>query len=1075
MESDRNFLFGVLALQRKAVTQDHFLEACSVWFAQPEGTLAQILLERGWISEQERNTVDSLVDNKLSAESSQPHVTHYEPATELTRKSPVPTPEPGHASTILVIRKAETQSDAEVIPTLHTEHQYTRNRLHAEGGIGRIWLARDESLGRDVALKELLPGRVENKVIRSRFLNEARITSQLEHPGVVPIYEIGTEPGTNLPFYTMRFVHGRTLQQAITTYHRQRRDGQAGLLQFNELLLAFFAVCNAVAYAHSRGVIHRDLKPPNIVMGDFGEVMVLDWGLAKLVNQAEESTTEVVALSENPDHTQAGEVLGTPCYMAPEQASARRDLEDPRTDIYVLGAVLYELLSGKPPFASNKSSEVLNKVRSEPPLPPRQVAPHVPRELEAICLKAMARDRDNRYGTVKDLATDVQHYLADEPIAAYREPLLARTNRWMRRHKTLVAVVAALIMTGAVASSAGLILISRKNVEIAARQIDAERAREKEAEQRQQADANLKQAREAVETFLTRVSDQQLRQVPMMEKARRELLEKAVTLYKGFLKQSTDDPAVRLDLAMTQTRLGHLFSQLGDEQQALKAYEQATLLLEGLITDFPSEPRYLHELASSKENAARSDKVAAASKRQICTEVLALRKKLVAEHPEQNEFGRGLAETLALEARLQIVAGEFDQAIDNLNRAHDQLTTLVARDEHSRENHKSLAECKRVLGGLLSDKGKKELAEKYLKEAIELWRKLAKQEPDQLDNLINLASAQRVLAVLLVRTGRALLAEPYFVDGLRTREQLAASFPLFPDYQRDLANAHSDVSVFYAQRGDLAKAEPSQRRATELYADQIKKFPNSTDYRRRQAIALTNLARMTGDLGNPDKAEPMLRESLKHRQWTYDRSPEVPDSAWELGQGYTALGNFLIQQDQNAEAEALLRQGIKFGQKAVEKSPLPDYTHKLAQSHYQLGSLLTKLDRYAEADKELELAQKPWEKLSKEQPTVGQYRRFLALDLDARGHLRFDQDQFADARSYFERGLAEWNYLVKNQPAFAEFQEGRAGCLDQLGRAHFKLSQLRMALSGRKSCFSRRLAGSRSRLWSARLHRLRRF
>src|SRR5262249_10229873 len=150
--------------------------------------------------------------------------------------------------------------------------------------------------------------RVGNRALWSRFLNEARITSQLEHPGVVPIYEVGTQPGTNLPFYTMRFVRGRTLEEAITTYHRHRQYDQAGPLQFNELLLAFVGVCNAVAYAHSRGVIHRDLKPANIVLGNFGEVMVLDWGLAKLIDQPEETGGNIVEIKGETDQTRAGEI-----------------------------------------------------------------------------------------------------------------------------------------------------------------------------------------------------------------------------------------------------------------------------------------------------------------------------------------------------------------------------------------------------------------------------------------------------------------------------------------------------------------------------------------------------------------------------------------------------------------------------------------------------------------------------------------------------------------------------------------------------------------------------------------------
>src|SRR5262249_24470943 len=155
-------------------------------------------------------------------------------------------------------------------------------RRHATGGIGRVWLARDASLGRDVALKELRPERAGQPAVWARFLREAQVTGQLEHPGIVPIYELGRRPQDNQPFYTMRFVRGRTLAEAVATYHQRRARGEAGPLELRDLLVAFVGVCNAVAYAHSRKVLHRDLKPANVVLGDYGEVMVLDWGLAKV-------------------------------------------------------------------------------------------------------------------------------------------------------------------------------------------------------------------------------------------------------------------------------------------------------------------------------------------------------------------------------------------------------------------------------------------------------------------------------------------------------------------------------------------------------------------------------------------------------------------------------------------------------------------------------------------------------------------------------------------------------------------------------------------------------------------------
>jgi len=217
------------------------------------------------------------------------------------------------------------QTKGSVEPGTGTRYGFTK--VHAAGGIGRIWLARDRDLDRDVAIKELLPENAGHMKTVARFLREARLTGQLEHPGIVPVYELATRAGTH--FYAMRFVRGRTLTAAVESYHTNRIDGRDDPLKFIALLTAFAAVCNAVAYAHSRGVLHRDLKGDNVILGDFGEVIVLDWGLAKIMGQPDELETDAVPIQNLPDNAQdpgltlQGEVVGTPAYMAPEQAEGR--------------------------------------------------------------------------------------------------------------------------------------------------------------------------------------------------------------------------------------------------------------------------------------------------------------------------------------------------------------------------------------------------------------------------------------------------------------------------------------------------------------------------------------------------------------------------------------------------------------------------------------------------------------------------------------------------------------------------------------------------------------------------------
>jgi serine/threonine-protein kinase len=292
--------------------------------------------------------------------------------------------------------------------------RYTFISVHASGGIGQVWLARDRHLDREVAIKELLPENVGDTTTTARFVREARLTGQLEHPGIVPVYELITGPASGRTFYSMRFVRGRTLSDGAKAYHAKRAEGRADPLDFVALLTAFVAICNTIAYAHSRGVLHRDLKGANVILGDFGEVIVLDWGLAKIVGRPDEAQAgsfhSTPGEAQDPSLTVEGQVMGTPAYMAPEQAEGRLDQIDHRTDIYGLGAILYEILTGQPPFVGYDTFDVLKKAIKGKPPAPREILPDVPPGLEAACLKALAKDPNQRYASAADLGQEVQRW-----------------------------------------------------------------------------------------------------------------------------------------------------------------------------------------------------------------------------------------------------------------------------------------------------------------------------------------------------------------------------------------------------------------------------------------------------------------------------------------------------------------------------------------------------------------------------------------------------------------------------------------------------------------------------------------
>jgi serine/threonine-protein kinase len=346
--------------------------------------------------------------------------------------------------------------------------RYRPLRLHACGGLGEVYLARDEELSREVALKRMRWPQAGDVDSRRRFLREGEITGGLEHPGVVPVYGL-TRHADGQPWCAMRFVRGQTLQAAIARYHATAEADRS--LALRQLLGRFVVVCNTIAYAHSCGVVHRDIKPANIMLGDYGETLVVDWGLAKRVGIAGEvQPSSGDDLPRKPtdgreDGTATGDVLGTPAFMSPEQAAGRHDAVAPASDVYGLGATLYALLTGGPPFPRDSVAEVLRKVERGDFPPPRQLRPDTPRALEAICLKAMTREPAARYATALDLAADLERWLADEPVKAHREPWLLRLGRWGRRHRPLVAAATALVVTAVVLGGLGAWWLDRQQAE----------------------------------------------------------------------------------------------------------------------------------------------------------------------------------------------------------------------------------------------------------------------------------------------------------------------------------------------------------------------------------------------------------------------------------------------------------------------------------------------------------------------------------------------------------------------------------------------------------------------------------
>jgi serine/threonine-protein kinase len=912
--------------------------------------------------------------------------------------------------------------------------RYSLERIHATGGIGRVWLARDKSVGRDVALKELRPDRAGSSSTVTRFLKEAQITGQLEHPGIVPIYEVGYRATDDQPFYTMRFIRGRTLAEAVAAYHQRRAAGQATPMDLRELLSAFVGVCQAVAFAHSRGVLHRDLKPQNVALGDFGEVIVLDWGLARFIDRPGDDA-DLIRISDDATtaETIQGQVMGTPAYMPPEQAEGKLDQLGPASDVYGLGAILYQILVGKPPFSMGTTAEVLNQVIHDAPSRPDALVKKTPRALEAVCLKALAKKPADRYPGAKELAAEVQRWLADEPVLAYREPLWTRIGRWVKRHRVLVAGVAAAIVMSLVGLSIVLVLQAQSN-----RQLGEANHRLQEANAREQERFNL--ALQAIGAFHKDVAEDTLLKQDQFKDARDKLLTEAAGFYTklGAALEGHNDTRSRRELGRAYYHLAMLNKVIGSRQEALRVLQLSLNtrreFIDGPDADADDRTEFGNALvqfgmtqfelgdqrgaeATLREALARLAGGASAGERAMramahvnlasildqtgrlkdahveLEQALPIRQQLAAEYPDNDLFASALSEIFLSIGKSQDAQGQLADAIQSFQKGLEYQEQLVKARPNEPGHEQILAHHLGNTALVLAKRDQFDAALTLLEKALAIRKKMVEYKPGVVDFQMNLAW-----------TGKSDKALAMLEQALPIRQKQAEANPKVIQFQRELAQTYANISYHLDQLGRpreqllmLDKAEPVLRKLAD-------DNPTVVNFQQDLAIHQFNLAYHQAQAGALEDSTQNYAKAIASLEKLVGLLPTVPEYQSQLGHACNNLANVWRLRKDPAESVKFHEKAMAIRTKLVSQFPkVPGYRNELASTHNNLGDLMLSRNKPDEARQGYTEAIGIREALVEENPKVPIYRQHLAASMKRLAQLELVGGEVTQAVEHCKR------------------------------------------------------------------------
>ena len=805
------------------------------------------------------------------------------------------------------------------------------------GGMGVVYEAHELSLGRRVALKVLPFVAVLDPHQLKRFKMEAQITACLHHTHIVPVFSVGCERGVY--YYAMQYIEGRSLasivrelrqysNHEIPTNEKDNRSPKTGLSDLTKRLLTArsthssefvrsvtqlcIQAADALQYAHDMGVVHRDIKPSNILLDEQGHLWITDFGLA----QYRTNTATVL--------TRPGDVLGTIRYMSPEQVAGRNTIVDHRADIYALGATLFELLSLEPVFAHQERHRLMNSIEMDEPRSLHSLNPAVPKDLETIVLKAIAKDPIRRYASCKALVEDLRRFLEHRTIEARRPSIGERLAKWVRRHGALVSAAVGVLVVAVVALSISTVIIWQEKARTEAALIRAEK-------EHQRAQTHYEKAREAVDE-ITHIVEQQSTSFTAVRETRRGLLQKALQFHGSLLETNSQDPDVMVETCQSYLRIGSIHMRLGQYDEAEKAYTSAIEIGNGVQRIRPEHARLQGLLGD-------------------CTEAL--------------------SEALREQGKLTESVEKQRQAIEILEQIGIQKPTDRNHQERLLSAYKRLAETLLWMAEL-------EPAVKATQKVVEFQRQLTRRYPGDIFYQTEVAVRQAEMAQIIWITGKRNKALDLAYEAVRRMEHIAENFP--EQMNRQYSHVRARIILADLLRRTEQKQEANQHYDTaKVFHQKLLSLPaeDSSHLWLRSwneiVLACFQLAN-----GQTDEAIEIFLQASQHKEEAIALEPHNHDFLRSAAGDYCRLGLLLAKQNRLDEAQQVYVRAQSLCEQLAFETP-DSLEHKaiLVLLHTGFCDLHQRRGQDEEALNSIQLAMQLQDELVRICPLSGRWSRRL--------------------------------------------------------------------------------------------------